>query len=130
MVKTDHTSHDPNPTNPRRGWKATEERGRVLSVWCCTTHTSSFVLSFFILTSFLPFSLSRSVHLILSLEGRSHGSLLCEFLGVQGFGEGRGLIGVGGYYGGTVGDGIRCSSGVAGGGLQVLPCEQVCVAAG
>lgn len=64
------------------------------------------------------------------LESRSHGSLLCEFLGVQGFSEGRGLIGVGGHYGGAVGDGVRRSPGVAGGGVQVLPGEQVCVAAG
>lgn len=68
-------------------------------------------------------------HLLLSLEGGSHGSLLCEFLGVQCFSEGGGLIGVGGYYGSTVGDGVRRSSSVAGRGVQVLPCEQVCAAA-
>lgn len=68
--------------------------------------------------------------LALSLEGRGHGPLLRQLLGVQGLGEGRGLVGVGGDDGGSVGDGVGRGAGVAGGGLQVLPCEQVAVAAG
>ena len=58
-----------------------------------------------------------------SLEGRSHGSLLREFLRVQGFSEGWCLIGIGGYYGSTVGNGVGCSSSVAWGWVQVLPSE-------
>lgn len=65
-----------------------------------------------------------------SLEGRGHRPLLREFLGVQGFGEGRGLIRAGGDYCSTVGDGVRRGSGVASRGLHVLPCEQVGFAAG
>lgn len=64
-----------------------------------------------------------------SLEGGSHGSLLCEFLWVQGFSEGWGLIRIGGYYGGAVGDRIRCRSNIAWVWFQMLPSEQVCVAA-
>ncbi|KAJ0050791.1 hypothetical protein NL108_006150 [Boleophthalmus pectinirostris] len=67
--------------------------------------------------------------LSVSLKGRGHGSLLGQSLGVQGLGEGRGLVRVGGHYGGTVGDGVRRGADVAGGGLQVLPCEQVGLAA-
>lgn len=63
------------------------------------------------------------------LEGWSHGSLLCELLRVQCFSEGWCLVGVGGYYGSSVGDGVRRSSGVAEGWIQVLPCEHVSVAA-
>lgn len=103
-----------NPTNPRRGWQASNQRGR------------KFVRARVVSHLFLSVCLSVR----LSLEGWSHGSLLCEFLGVQGFSEGRGLVGVGGHYGGSVGDGVRRGSSVAGGWLQVLPCEQVCVAAG
>lgn len=83
---------------------------------------ASYAVSFNSLLLISPFCLS--------LEGRSHGSLLCEFLGVQGFSEGRGLIGVGGYYGSAISNGVRCSSSVAGDGLQVLPREQVRVGAG
>lgn len=76
--------------------------------------------------------LRRSVHpsVCLSLEGRGHRPLLREFLGVQGFGEGRGLIGAGGDNCGAVGNGVRRGSGVASRGLHVLPCEQVGFAAG
>lgn len=64
-----------------------------------------------------------------SLEDRSHGSLLRELLGVQGFSEGGRLVGVGGHDGGPVGDGVRRRSGTAEGRIHVLPCEQVSVAA-
>lgn len=70
------------------------------------THTSAILLS------------------VSALEGGGHGSLLCEFLGVQGFSEGWSLIGIGGYYGGAVWNGIRRGSNVAGSVVQVLPCEQ------
>lgn len=65
-----------------------------------------------------------------SLEGRGHWPLLRQFLGVQGFGEGRGLIRAGGDYCGAVGYGVRCSSGMASRGLHMLPGEQVGFAAG
>lgn len=65
----------------------------------------------------------------LSLEGRGHGSLLCELLGVQGFSEGWCLVGVGGNYGSSVGDGVRRGSCVTRDRIQVLPCEQIGVAA-
>lgn len=58
-----------------------------------------------------------------SLEGRSQGSLLCELLGVQGFSEGRGLIGICGNYGSAIGNRVWCSSSVARDGIQVLPGE-------
>lgn len=67
--------------------------------------------------------------LSVSLEGGGHGSLLSQSLGVQGLSEGGGLVGVGGYYGGTVGNGVRRGTDVAGGGLQMLPCEEVGLAA-
>lgn len=70
-----------------------------------------------------------SASLRVSLKGRGHGSLLGQSLGVQGLGEGGGLVGVGGYYGSTVGDGVRRGADVARGGFQMLPCEQVCLAA-
>jgi len=69
-------------------------------------------------------------HAPLSLEGGGHRSLLRELLGVQGFGEGRGLVGVGGDDCRSVGDGVRRGASAAGGRVQVLPCEQVRVAAG
>lgn len=74
-----------------------------------------------------PLSVFLSV--FLALEGRSHRSLLCELLRVQGFSEGRGLIGVGGDYGSSICNGVWCGSSIAGGRVQVLPREQVLAAA-
>lgn len=74
---------------------------------------------------FLSVGLSVSVY----LEGWSHGSLLCELLGVQRLSKRWRLIGVGGYYGSSVGNGVRCSSSVSKGWIQVLPCKHIGVAA-
>lgn len=49
--------------------------------------------------------------------------MLCEFLGVQGFSEGRGLVGVGGNDGASVGDGVGSGSDVVWRRVKVLPGE-------
>lgn len=57
------------------------------------------------------------------LKSRSYRSMLCEFLGVQGFSEGSGLVGVSGNYGASVGDGVGSGSDVAWRRVKVLPGE-------
>lgn len=78
----------------------------------------------------LSVSVRPSVCVSVYLEGWSHGSLLCELLGVQRLSKRWCLIGVGGYYGSSVGNGVRCSSSVSKGWIQVLPCKHIGVAAG
>lgn len=107
MVKRALTSHDPASCCPA----PPEEDGNLIyheAAYCLllrhVRHPSDHIYFFF---SFL--------------KSRSLGSLLRELLGVQGFGERRGLVGIGGYYGSTIRDGVGSSSSIAWDWLQVLP---------